>query len=633
MRKKTVSSLLVICMLFTLTLGAIPYNTFAFSDKNEIEIDNLEGNIYFGNTTLVTTPALYRLVAKSSEDITLFYDGANIAEQEMKYDESNHNAWKDSYICNWLNGTGFIDKEGVFTKAEKDSIIPYGETEVTYEQTIDISQKIVLPSYEEVNDGGAWRMNTSVRNKHGLEWWLRTPNKDNSIAALAVFVDGGISFGDGLVANEYGICPAFKLKKDSILLTSEAEGGKSELAKPVLETVSAANSPQKLTIIDSYDENANPEGLKSGDVVVNGANSNAGTAVKVTLTEASSNKSVSAIVKNNSGEITHYGKIGETDLNGSAKNLDLTLPVNIGAGGNTLEIFVEEINEAYKTDYASTPLAIEKIIPTKTKSSTSTKEESYPVEVKKTKGGNILEKSLEYSNGTIKIYSILPDEGYEIKDVIIDNKSVGVVKEFRFSDFSSRHSIEAIFEVENKNSQTEIKNKIQNEFQYKNKFKDVKESDWFYNAVMNLSNLGLMNGTTEVSFEPKTKTTKAMALTILYNMSGRPAIKTSGNKWYSVPQTWAVVNGISDGLNMEDGISREQLITLIWRLEGSPTIENYEGLMKFKDLDKISPYAKAAFIWAHHNGIISGSQDKLSPKANATRAETAAIIFNYIKQK
>ena len=82
MRKKTVSLLLAICMLFTIVFGALPDNAFAVSDKKDLGIDNFEGKLYFGNTVSVTTPALYRLVAKSSEDVTLFYDGETLQNKK-----------------------------------------------------------------------------------------------------------------------------------------------------------------------------------------------------------------------------------------------------------------------------------------------------------------------------------------------------------------------------------------------------------------------------------------------------------------------------------------------------------------------------------------------------------------------
>ena len=49
-------------------------------------------------------------------------------------------------------------------------------------------------------------------------------------------------------------------------------------------------------------------------------------------------------------------------------------------------------------------------------------------------------------------------------------------------------------------------------------FKDVKENDWFYNAVEYAYKNGLMKGKSEDTFEPNATLTRAELAQVLYNM-------------------------------------------------------------------------------------------------------------------
>ena len=175
-------------------------------------------------------------------------------------------------------------------------------------------------------------------------------------------------------------------------------------------------------------------------------------------------------------------------------------------------------------------------------------------------------------------------------------------------------------------------------------FTDVKESDWFAPYVEYVYNHEpqLMNGMTEDTFEPQGTLTRAMAAVVLYRLADPviPSIKPSTftdltEDWYKNGIAWAqqngVVNGISENKFDPDGlVTREQLVTMIWRYNESPVVEkNY--LKNFPDAAKISDYAKEAFNWAISKKIISGTVNSddtitLNPQGNATRAEFAKII-------
>ena len=90
---------------------------------------------------------------------------------------------------------------------------------------------------------------------------------------------------------------------------------------------------------------------------------------------------------------------------------------------------------------------------------------------------------------------------------------------------------------------------------------------------------------------------------------------------------WAKANGVSDGTNPTVNITREQLVTMLYRYAGSPKANG--SLDSFSDAASVSSYAVNAMQWAVENGIVNGSNGKLNPQDNATRAQVAAILMRF----
>ena len=86
--------------------------------------------------------------------------------------------------------------------------------------------------------------------------------------------------------------------------------------------------------------------------------------------------------------------------------------------------------------------------------------------------------------------------------------------------------------------------------------------------------------------------------------------------------------GISDGSNLDGQVTREQLVTMLYRYAGSPAAA---GSLNFQDGASISGYAREAVRWAVENGILSGyAGGSLYPGKPTTRAQTAAILMRYV---
>ena len=176
-----------------------------------------------------------------------------------------------------------------------------------------------------------------------------------------------------------------------------------------------------------------------------------------------------------------------------------------------------------------------------------------------------------------------------------------------------------------------------------NSFTDVRSTDWFSDAVSYVQERGLMSGTSATHFSPNEPTTRAMLVTILYRAAGQP--ETTGQSsfadvlardYFANAVAWASENNIVTGYSRtrfgsNDPVSREQIATLLWRYAGSPSAGSAQN---FSDRNQISDYAADAVNWARANGIVNGRPgNRFDPKANATRAEVATILRNFLSQQ
>lgn len=158
-------------------------------------------------------------------------------------------------------------------------------------------------------------------------------------------------------------------------------------------------------------------------------------------------------------------------------------------------------------------------------------------------------------------------------------------------------------------------------------FVDVSVNAWYYETVKAAYDAGLMNGVTDTEFAPNAPLTRAMIWTILARASG---VETEGGAtWYAKAQEWAVTKGVSDGEDPMGNVTREQLVTMLWRLNGSEVMTGYIG--NYIDTGDISEWANQAMLWAVQNGIIEGDENMaLAPKADTTRAQAATFFVRYL---
>ena len=174
-------------------------------------------------------------------------------------------------------------------------------------------------------------------------------------------------------------------------------------------------------------------------------------------------------------------------------------------------------------------------------------------------------------------------------------------------------------------------------------FSDVAADAWYADAVTYVRDNGLMSGTSDTTFTPGGTMTRGMLVTTLYRMAGSPSLENEdlgypfadvpGDAWYAGGVCWArlagVVGGYSeDQFGPDDPVTREQIAVILWRYAGSPAAESGTD---FADEGSISAYAAQAVDWARANGIVNGVEDnRFLPQSSATRAQVATILRNYL---
>ena len=177
-------------------------------------------------------------------------------------------------------------------------------------------------------------------------------------------------------------------------------------------------------------------------------------------------------------------------------------------------------------------------------------------------------------------------------------------------------------------------------------FEDVKEADWFYEAVKYANLNGLMNGVAETQFAPNANVTRGMFVTVLYRIEKEPEVNAAAftdvaaDAWYSNAVAWASENGITAGVSEnefapDNNISREQIATMLYRYANFKKFAVTDGveLEAYEDAASINEYAIDAFKWAVADGIMNGkTATTLNPADNATRAETAALLMRVIEK-
>ena len=168
-------------------------------------------------------------------------------------------------------------------------------------------------------------------------------------------------------------------------------------------------------------------------------------------------------------------------------------------------------------------------------------------------------------------------------------------------------------------------------------FTDVPQGSFFYDAVRWAVEEGVTSGTTATTFSPYRGCTRGQVVTFLWRAAGCPEPKSSRNPFVDVPADslchdavlWAAEEGITTGVTADRfqpnaTVTRGQVVTFLWRWEGSPTAQKTSG---FRDV-AASSFCAEAVSWAVAQGVTKGTTaTTFAPSQTCTRGQIVTFLY------
>ena len=251
---------------------------------------------------------------------------------------------------------------------------------------------------------------------------------------------------------------------------------------------------------------------------------------------------------------------------------------------------------------------------------------SYAITVADAENGSATANRKSASKGTTITVTATPDKGYELDTLKVTDKNGDKVKltekngKYTFTMPASAVTVKATFTKTAENP-----------------FTDVNDDSYYKDAVIWAVENGITKGISGTMFSPDAACTRAQAVTFLWRAAGSPSPKSGTmpfgdvavDAYYHDAVLWAVENGITKGtsdttFSPDSKCTRAQIITFLWRAQKSPAVASVNV---FTDVAADSYYADAV-NWAVAKGITSGtSAATFSPNADCTRAQIVTFLY------
>ena len=268
----------------------------------------------------------------------------------------------------------------------------------------------------------------------------------------------------------------------------------------------------------------------------------------------------------------------------------------------------------------------------------------YPPSIEEPEHGSVTIRPKNPEKGDHVTITPTPDDGYAVDTVIVtgpNGKEVAATPNddgtYTFVQPSGKVTITVTFRKLNS-----VSDCPRDENCPMAPFTDADRNAWYHDGVHYCVEHGLMMGTSQTTFAPDIVTTRGMIVTILWRLEGSPIVggpldydDVKAEDWYGGAVRWAdsvgVVTGYGNGkFGPNDIITREQMAAMLWRYAGSPKVDG--SLSSFTDGAQTSSWVQPAMIWAVEQSLITGAgNDRLEPRGQATRAQTATVLMRFAK--
>ena len=236
----------------------------------------------------------------------------------------------------------------------------------------------------------------------------------------------------------------------------------------------------------------------------------------------------------------------------------------------------------------------------------------------RTPGGKVQVRPGSASQGTKVTIIVTPDDGYELDTLTVKDAKGNTLTltdegggKYTFIMPASRVTVSATFKRAASTGGS---------------FTDVPASHAFYDDISWVAARGYMGGYSDGTFRPSANTTRQALWMVLARIAKADPANMAAAK------DWAVENGISDGSNAGNSMSRQQLVAMLYRFAQAQelTVEGVADLSGYPDNAGLASYAKDAMAWAVENGIVTGTSDgRLNPEGTASRAQFAVILYRF----
>lgn len=256
---------------------------------------------------------------------------------------------------------------------------------------------------------------------------------------------------------------------------------------------------------------------------------------------------------------------------------------------------------------------------------------TYSITVAESENGSVSASRRSASSGQTVTLTVTPDEGYALSSLTVTDAKGNAAQltetdgVYSFQMPASKVTVTAAFA----------------EISTEPRFDDVTPDDWFYDDVEWAGKQGLVSGVSDTRFDPNGGCSRAHVVTMLWRAAGCPVVNylmpftdVAEDVWYAEAVRWAaserIVLGTSDTTFTPDRVcTRAQIAAMLWRYAQWAEMDTTQGGMairEFEDYADIPEYALEPMGWAVNAGILVGSDNRLDPNADCTRAQIAAIL-------
>ena len=273
---------------------------------------------------------------------------------------------------------------------------------------------------------------------------------------------------------------------------------------------------------------------------------------------------------------------------------------------------------------------------------------TYPVNITAPTNGSLTADKKAAEQGATITITATPNQGYSLGKITVvdkDGKEIAVTAKdgvYTFTMPASAVTVSASFQQNGSKPSHDSCKKDESCPIYP--FVDSNPKAWYHDGVHYCLDEGLMNGIGDKQFAPDLTTSRAMIVTILYRLEGKPATTVTGKyddvpagQWYSEAVSWADANGVVKGFGdgtfrPDDDITREQMATIFQRYAALKNKADGKkaDLSGYTDAAEVSLWALEGMQWANGAGLIQGrTATTLAPGVTATRAEAATILLRF----